>query len=500
MKIMSNILFLSVIVLLTLVVVISMSFLTDDKFIIKGTILAVILIIYVVMLFHLDSAHVACSLIFLSFLDIPIKQLYTSSTSIFVLIALLTLSVRYLSSVIIGDVYNKIMRNKVTLPLMLVIGSYTLSLSLSAEYFTEHILMYQGIICASILTWIIIATVKDVNHITAINKTLLTGLLMNLCFSFLFILFPEIDNIRAHMLSLQEFTDEEVSRLQGLSFRGEAYGEYLMLCALWLFAMLVRSQFNKGRTALWLVTAATVSALIMTRSRGATMVFIAGAVFVLLTSRSVHLWKKTVAITGIILVFTVTLLVLKTYSGEVTLLDRFYEFSDTSKNIGYVPETRFYTWAPSINSAKLNHYMGVGPSFAPYISDEFNWQDIVADQASGDIMTWPHNITLLVLCTIGIYGLISYVFLLCRAINQRSKFSKLDPYLRNCYSGFMLCLICLVIEGQKFDGILRYPSSSLFLAFILIALIFTSENVVSHKSTNNDKNTILNKPVNNYKI
>jgi O-antigen ligase len=448
---------------------------SNELFIIKGAIFFGITLAYVAVLFYLKDEQIIYVLIFMSMMNVPIRQFYTSSTNILILIALLVLFVRYFFRESTGMLYERIKNNSVTLPLILVICSYTVSLLFAKMGFSDHFEMYQSIIFASVLVWMIIGNIREKSQIMAINNVMLAVLLINLVFSFFFILYPEIDAIRAHYLSMPIFEDESASRLQGLSFRGEAYGEYLMICALWLFTMLIRGQLKKGRAFFWLLTLATVSMMIMTRLRGANAVFFIGAILVLLTSGSVQVWKKTAALTAIVLVFTVTLFALKTYSNEPTLLDRYHEFSDTGRNVGNIPETRYYTWVPSLEFARSNQYLGAGPSYAPYITKESSWRKIVA----GDEMTWPHNITLTILSTVGIYGLISYMFLAYRTIRLRKVYTNLEQYLKNCYSAYLICFIMFLIEAQKFDGFLRHPDSSFYLIFILIAVLFSCENLVN---------------------
>jgi O-antigen ligase len=451
----------------------------NDRFIIKGAIFSGIILVYVVVLFFLKNEQIVYLLIFMSMMNVPIRQLYTSSTNVLIAMAVLVLLVRNSFTENKERLFERIKNNSVTLPLFLVICSYTVSLLVAKKQLGDQFEMYQGIIFASLLLWMIVGTIKEKRQITTINNVMLAVFLMNLVFSFFFILYPDIDAVRAQFLSMHVFYDEAASRIQGLSFRGEAYAEYLMLSAIWLFTMLIRGQVKKGGTLLWLLTAVTIITLIMTRSRGANAVFLLGAGLVLLCSDSVRLWKKTAAITGIALVAGVTLIALKSYSGEPTLLDRFMDFSDTNKNIGYIPKTRYYTWVPSLQMAKNNNFLGVGPSFAPYAPDsnQEEWSNIVHGRSSGETATWPHNITLLVLCTIGFYGLLSYIFLIFRAIRVRRNFPMLDPLMRSYYSAYLACLVVFLIEGQKFDGILRHPTSSLYLIFILIALIFSCENM-----------------------
>lgn len=450
---------------------------SNERFVIKSVLFAGLLIAYVIAMFCIKNEHIVYSLVFLAFFDVPIKQLYTTSTNVFILIALMIFWVRHVLSGSVEGLFEKTKNNSVTLPLILLLCSYTLSLFFVEKDMAINLMMYHSIICVSILVWMILATVREESQLRKVNKILLAVLLLNLLFSLLFLFFPQIDAVRAQFFSLFIFMEESATRIQGLSFRGEGYGEYLMVCAIWLFAMLLGGQLRRVKLFLWFVTVSSIVTMIMTRSRGANLVFFAGALFFLITSKSVEVSKKAASLIVMVLVFAATFFVLKTYSKEVTLLDRYYEFSDKSQMVGYVPETRYYTWMPAWNYARKHNFMGVGPSFEPVIT-KLNWEDIVADKASGDVLEWPHNITLLVLCTVGFIGLLSYLFLVYRTIRLRKVFGKLGLYLRSCYNAYLLCFVMFLFEEQKFDGFLRHPEGNFYFIFILIALLFSCENMV----------------------
>jgi hypothetical protein len=471
--------------ILVLLLLINMSYNTSSKFAKKGLIVAPLLIGYVILLLSASIEFIVYCLVVFCFLDVPMFSLYTTSTNLIILISVLILFLRGLISEKNLISLDSIKRNRMTLPLLCIIGSYALSLAFVRKGWASHLILLQGIICASFLVWMIIGTIREERQIIIINKIMLAALIGNLCFSCLFLLFPQIDSIRAIFFSMGVFeSGEGASRLQGLSFRGEAYGEYLMICGLWLFAMLLKGQFKGGRSGafVWLITFCTIVALILTRLRGANAVFLLLVLFSVVASTSIPASKKIVTFSAIAFVFAVTLVVLSASKDSVTLLDRFSEFLDEDQNIGYVPQTRYYTWMPSFQMAKRNWFMGIGPSFVPYNTADA-WKDLVADEASGEVTVWPHNITLMVLCTVGIYGLVSYLFLVSRAIQLRKVFNEMDPFLKSTYSSYLLSFVGFLIEGQKFDGALRNPGTNFFFIWILIALLFTCESLTKKSGT-----------------
>lgn len=456
---------------------------SNDRFAVKGVIFAPVFIMYSILIFLLKLEYLIYLLIFLSFFTIPMESLSTSSTNLLILLFVIVCFFRaaLLKKNIIS--LQLIKKNSLTLPLILIILSYTISFAFIEKDWNYHIMFYQSIISVSIFVFIVIGSIKKPEQILRINKIFLIVLIGNLLFSFFFLLWPNIDSIRADFLSLPIMSGEVASRIQGLTFRWEAYGEYLMICSLWLMLMLMRGQFKKRKYLLWIITFITISVLILTRLRGSTIIFLLGILIFTLTSRSIIFPKKILALVSIITFFMLVQFIVDTFTDRVTLLDRLYELTDQNQRVGYIPETRYFTWIPTWRLAQSKGYLGIGPSFAPYVKN-ISWSDVVSSNGSGESTVWPHNLTILILCTVGLYGLISYIFLIYRTIRLRKIFIKLDKYYEYTYSSYLFCFLMLLLETQKFDGILRTPGASFYLFFIMIALMFTSENIVRISQTN----------------
>ena len=449
---------------------------TSDKFMIKGVTFSILFAMYVLISFFIKVDYLIYSLVFLSFFTIPMASLYTSSTNLLILTAALICFTRSAMSGRNVISFRLIRQNSATLPLIFIVCSYTISLAFVKRGWDSQFIMYQSVICASVFVFMVLGVIKERHQIRTVNKILLTVLVLNLSFSFVLIFFPQIDQIRADLFSFHIFTGEVASRSHGLSFRGEAYGEYLMVCALWLFAMLSSGQIKKEKAFLWLIFCLTVTFLILTRLRGASALFMLGILAFLVFSKSLELPKKMKYFFVVLSGSAFIIFALTTFTNTVTVLDRFQYLFDEEQRVDYIPSTRYYTWMPSLRLAGRNRLMGVGPSFAPFV-DDVEWEDVVADNAMGNATVWPHNITILVLCTVGIYGLGSYFFLLLKTVRLRKVFRNLEPYMKQWYSTYLLCFIILLIEAQKYDGTLRHPTSSFYGLFLLIALLFTCENM-----------------------
>lgn len=448
--------------------------LDTSKFAAKAYSFAFIAYVCGIVLFFIPIKYIIYFLIGACFLNIPISSFYTSSTNIFIILSAVIILARLAFTARNGISFELIKRNSGTMPLVFIILSYAFSLFFVRKGWSDHLYLYSSVLCASVMILMIVGSIREKADIVFINKILFGLLIANLFFSLLFILFPQIDAMRARLFSLYALGGEGASRLQGLSFRGEAYGEYLMMCALWLVIMLSTAQFKRWKWTLWLITVVVIVALTLTRLRGAFAVFLMGIFLFLITSKSIGFHKKLCVLGAIVLVLGATLYVLTTFTDRITILDRLSVFLEEGQRVGYIPMTRYRTWVPSFHFAKSNSFMGVGPSIRPYLAST---EDVIADGFRGNVVVWPHNVTLLILCTVGIYGLMSYLFLLHRTLRLRKVLQKLESDLRCYYSSYLFCFLMFLIEAQKYDGVLRQSGSSLYLISIVIGLLFTCENM-----------------------
>ncbi len=453
----------------------------EFQHVIKFSFLAFMLAATLCLLLALSLRGAVCMVIFFALLDIPFASYHVSSTT---MIVLLTVGFHLIRTLVTNKTDFSmacVKRNDVTLPLLLILLSYTLSFLFVEKGWGDHLFLYQGIFCGALIVLLIVGTAQTQAHIVRINRTLLLLLLLNLGFSFLFFVFPEVDAIRAKLFSLSVYSGEFSTRAQGLSFRGESYGEFLMICALFLSSILINGQPGGKKSVVFLVTLLTVFVLILTRLRGANALFLLGLILLVFSTTRIHLSRKVGIFLGIALFYLISLLASNLAGKEEGLLDRFKKFGEKTERIWLIPKTRYYTWVPALRYAEKNAFLGSGPSFKPYIR-ESEWRDVVQDDASGDITVWPHNIILLILCTVGIYGLASYAWLAYRAWRQRRYFPKMEPFIRHTYRSYLLCFFVFLLEAQKYDGCLRHPGATFYLACILVGLLFAGKNIAFHSS------------------
>jgi hypothetical protein len=458
-------------------------------FIIKGTILqgnifyfkafyfAIFFVIFIAVSVLVSFQTVVYFVVFLSFFNIPMESLYTCSTNLLIFFLIFL----YIIKKSVGEQtrfeMQRVKSCGIILPFIAIIFSYIISLLFIERGWQEHLSFIQNIVCAFVLVMFIVGLINNEKKLNLLFKVLLFTLVINIIYSSLLLFFPHIDSVRAEVFSLYNFTGESGSRLQGLSFRSESYGEYLMICSMVITSLILLGRWNATKTAgLCILNGITIIMLFLTRLRGPSLLVLFG-IFILITFYfGKDYLKKIKYYLAFLLFLSVALICIETFGPEVTILKRLTRFFDSSNYVGYIPEDRYLTWVPAFEHAKKNYFLGTGPSLVPYVRSVESWKEVSDYMGKKDIFGWPHNVIILLLCTVGFYGLSAYTFLLFRIISLRSVISSLNRPVKIFYQGLFLSFILLIIEFQKYDGVLRTGNETLYMTAIIIGILFTCKN------------------------
>ncbi len=463
---------LSIIICLLLCYYISFEY---NKLILKSLILITIFLIYFILSLVIKKDAVLNLTIFLSFFNISIATYFTNSTNIIILLLIFSLLIKSIISVNHKIYLILIRRNPITKYLFFLVFIYTISLFFAKKDFGYHIMFYHGIISSIIVTFFIISVVNSIKQIKSINKIFLFILILNISYSIIYIFYPQIDFYKSEFFSLEpSIATSDATRLQGLTFRGEAYGEYLMACSIYLVNYLIYHK-HKSFSFLLLLTIVTIATLIGTQLRGANLAFIIVFFLILTINKDIAKINKLFFLFFLIAFYSIIAFSYKLVLPNNSLISRTLILTDNNVYYEGIPKTRYYTWIPALRFAKANNFLGVGPSLKPYIKAE-EFTNVKKDGATGKIIVWPHNVILLILCTVGFYGLIAYIILFIRVMLLKKVINTLNSENKPIFEGYFFSLIALLIEFQKYDGILRTPDSSLYLAFPLVGLLFSLYN------------------------
>ena len=242
------------------------------------------------------------------------------------------------------------------------------------------------------------------------------------------------------------------------------FGTQLILFMV-LFATWARNPMEK---AFWTVSVATsFIAILATANRGATSGLILGLVLALVFFRR---RLGAVRITLLVIGAAVTLVVVDTVLSERTIAVSVLERFGDTRFEGFVPENRTMTWAPALKEALEKPFFGHGPYY---------------DTGVGlTKRMWPHNGYLFYFFTLGLFGLMAFLWIIARVIKVSKSWRR--PGIRNTRLGdflavaqiwlFVLLLEQLRTDHQRDD---IYP----YIVWMCFGVIVTGAAIAQRKLT-----------------
>lgn len=231
-------------------------------------------------------------------------------------------------------------------------------------------------------------------------------------------------------------------RVQGLRVGGSFeshgmladFGTQLILFMI-LFGVWARNPMEK---VFWVVSVATtLIAILATANRGATSGLVLGMFLALVFFRR-RLGPARIAL--LVIGATTTIVVADTVLSEHTIaVSVLQRFGDTRFE-GFVPENRTMTWAPALEHALEKPFFGHGPYY---------------DTGVGlTKRMWPHNGYLFYFVTLGLFGLMAFLWIVARVIKVSKSWR--TPGIRNTRLGDFLAmaqiwLFVLLLEQLRTD-------------------------------------------------
>lgn len=271
--------------------------------------------------------------------------------------------------------------------------------------------------------------------------------------------------------------DDFAMRLGGLTLFWEAYAEYLMMAVIVLTGCYI-SLKDRGKllkAGIGILLLLSFFELLLTNTRGATVLAAVGVITIIFVYADLTLTSRIAAFVAIGIVCSL-ILWLAISSGQFTLFERFSSFADVEKTeFGYLPTGRAMVWLPSLRHIAQAGIFGSGPSYLPLT----HWDGIGG-------LSWPHNLILFILSTIGVVGLGAYSFLIYRLFKIRKAIAvTVDNNQYYFFKYLWIALIFFFVDTMKFDGFLRMTENYFYYIWIIIAYMFSVLNFGSIKNNYN---------------
>lgn len=396
-----------------------------------------------------------------------------NTSNLLILFLTLTLAIR---SIIEKDTTvssSSITSNPFFLPSVCIWCSYLVALILSfgnsPGEIKAHTEYFIGLTCALLFALILIGYIRDQKSLQSIQLLMLLILVLNLFFGMLFFFFPGL-TIIPRIIEDQSVLASSVNRIGGLTFAWEEYAEYLMMAVVILVGVWSNKAYGKFKFAnltLLLILLLAIIELLLTNTRAAIILAAFGTTAVLFFFTEVRISNKIV-ICGAFCLVALLSSFLAQESGGFSLADRIQRLSNIeSTEFGYMPTDRARVWLPALEHLSEYGIKGYGPSMYP----------LTIWAKNPGVLRWPHNLILLILITVGLVGLLAYLFMFTRLLLLKKHLATIeDKNIKIFYNLLWLALLLFFIDTMKFDGFLRATSNYFYHCFMLIGILFSAAN------------------------
>ena len=200
----------------------------------------------------------------------------------------------------------------------------------------------------------------------------------------------------------------EGMRAEGVLHSHSLISDFGTQCLFLMLYHTVKSRNPLEKTIWGALSLLTIGAIFSTANRGAFLGFAVGTVwFLVLFRKRIPITRLIVGTSVVIGILALTEIVLTRYTVAVSVFDRLAQ----TQMYGVVPENRTMTWAPALNEGMKHPFVGGG---LYYDIERFGLERLL----------WPHNAFIFYFCTIGLFGLLSFFFVLWRVF-QYSKAHRL---------------------------------------------------------------------------
>ncbi|MBD3423796.1 MAG: hypothetical protein GF417_05100, partial [Candidatus Latescibacteria bacterium] len=393
----------------------------------------------------------------------PFGMHYGNSNFVFMLIIVIIFLIRVSS----GQEKFHLDRT-LALPVGLLVLAYIFSFKnvpLGTNITRLAIINTANFLSAAALTFLMINFVDDVSKLKkAVRLLLISGTLI-IAFNIMELLFPGRVIVPGWL---------QTQYVRGLVLKGVRIGgpfrdfelnaEFLTLNSFIIFFMIIRTRRMLTRSFLSIILLIDLLLMFATVTRGALIALIVGVIYLMIISRK----DLTVAkVIYFMVAFVVVIFVLEKFVAQYTFSGSVFERMVTvTFEKGFIPDSRTGPWEDAINRGMENPIFGIGPAW-----------DFGSGHTTG---FWPHNLYLFYFNTLGIVGLLAFLFLLFRIVKATIPGIKSSLVKSPFPEAFMKILHVMIIIFMLDEIKIEYLRNKIYLFFvwILFALIIITRNII----------------------
>lgn len=257
--------------------------------------------------------------------------------------------------------------------------------------------------------------------------------------------------------------------LRGIRVKGpfndfELNAEFFTLNSFIVFFLLVRARRMLTRFVLGSILIVDLFMMFATVTRGAFFSLIAGVIYLMFLSRKE---LNAVKFFGILISFVAILFILEAFVTQYTVSGSlFNRVVNTTFEKGFIPDSRSGIWEQAIERGMEHPIFGNGPGW-----------DFVSGYSQG---FWPHNLYLFYFNSLGIVGLLAFLFLMYRIVKATLPGIKASLG-ESSYPLALMKIFHVVILIFMLDQIkIEYLRNKIYTFFIwaLFALVISTYNII----------------------
>lgn len=245
----------------------------------------------------------------------------------------------------------------------------------------------------------------------------------------------------------------------------ELAAEFFTLNAFFIFFMYIRSKRITLRVLFGIFLLVDLFMMFTTITRGAIFSLIAGTIYLLFLSRKdINIVRFTYIVVGLTVTLVVMEYVVANYTTSGSLFERVV---NTTFRKGLVPDNRWGAWEEAYIRGMKNPIFGQGPG----------WD--FAGGFSGAM--WPHCLFLFYFNITGLFGLLTFIFLIYRLIKATVSGLKAS-ILTSPFPEALMKIMHVLIAIFLFDQIkIEYLRNSRYTYFIwfFFGLIIATHNIIN---------------------
>jgi O-antigen ligase len=307
----------------------------------------------------------------------------------------------------------------------------------------QHGIYMFNYLSAVLMFYIVYNFVRETKDVALVTRTLIITNILVVIYCAIQIQFGRYSFLGIEELSIVGPRVRDDPRLNG-PFGPGITAEFMVMNILLFGYLLIHTKSAAKRMLLYLLIALSLGSIIATANRGGFLVLVGGSGLFLIMYRAQLGVKRTLmlSMSGVFLIAIMSIVVI-----QFTNYGQMYDRLQATEFEEGLPDTRAGTWADIWPRIFDKPVLGHGPRLRLY-------NDHAQPYPGTAVINYPHNLYLFLLYTVGLVGLIAYLFFFAWLIFRYKagvRKSIDDPFVHGFIKLGVLLMIVFLIDQMKVE-------------------------------------------------